>query len=95
MDAAVGHCRRHSAAGLRALTPVGCRLEVLRQIDAAGCLGSLANRLVLRQARLSAGQIGVWDRVLVPLSRRLDRWCGFRFGKSLLAVWRLVAADEA
>ena len=94
MDAAVGHCRRYSAAGLRALTPVGCRLEVLRQIDAAGCLGSLANRLVLRQARLSARQIGVWDRVLVPLSRRLDRWCGFRLGKSLLAVWRRTA-DEA
>jgi len=24
----------------------------------------------------------------VPISRRLDRWLGFRCGKSLLAVWR-------
>jgi len=33
----------------------------------------------------------------VPLSRRLDRWIGFRFGKSLLAVWRQAdaRADEA
>jgi len=88
MDAAVGHCRRYSAAGLRALTPAGCRLEVLDHIDAFGCLASLANCLVLRRARITAGQIRLWDGGLVPLSRRLDRWLGFRFGKSLLAVWR-------
>ncbi len=87
MDAAVGHYRRYTAAGLRALTPAGCRLVVLDRLDAAGCLASLANRLVLRLARPSASQIGLWDRVLVPLSRRLDRWLGFRVGKSLLAVW--------
>jgi SAM-dependent methyltransferase len=88
MDAAVGHHRRYSAAGLRALTPIGCRLEVLDYLDAVGCLASLANRLVLRRAQVSAGQIRLWDGVFVPLSRRLDRWLGFRCGKSLLAVWR-------
>jgi len=88
MDAAVGHCRRYSAAGLRALTPAGCRLDVLHHVDAFGCLASLANRLVLRSDRLTAGQIRLWDCGLVPLSRRVDRWLGFRCGKTLLAVWR-------
>jgi SAM-dependent methyltransferase len=88
MDAAVGHYRRYSAAGLRAVTPVGCRLEVLDHLDAVGCVASLVNRLVLRRTQISAGQVRLWDGGLVPLSRRLDRWLGFRFGKSLLAVWR-------
>ena len=88
MDAAVGHFRRYSAAGLRALTPAGCRLEVLHHVDALGCLASLANCLALRRARPTAGQIRLWDGGLVPLSRRVDRWLGFRCGKSLLAVWR-------
>jgi SAM-dependent methyltransferase len=92
MDAAVGHYRRYSAAGLRALTPAGCRLEVLDHLDAFGCIASLANRLVLRRTQISAGQVRLWDGGLVPLSRRLDRWLGFRFGKSLLAVWRLAGA---
>ncbi len=30
---------------------------------------------------------------LVPLSRRLDRWLGIRFGKSLLAVRRQAEAS--
>ncbi len=94
MDAAVGHFRRYSAAGLRALTPAGCRLEVLDHIDALGCLASLANRLVLRRAQISAGQIRLWDGGLVPLSRRLDRWLGFRCGKSLLAVWSRAARSR-
>jgi SAM-dependent methyltransferase len=98
MDAAVGHYRRYSASGLRALTPAWCRLEELRHVDALGCLASLGNRLVLRRERMTAGQLRLWDGVLVPLSRRLDRWLGFRCGKSLLAVWRRVdaraAADE-
>ena len=92
MDAAVGHYRRYSAGELRALTPPGCGLEVLVQIDSLGCLASLGNRLVLRQEQMTAWQLRLWDGVLVPLSRRLDRWLGFRCGRSLLAVWRCVDA---
>jgi SAM-dependent methyltransferase len=88
MDAAIGHHRRYTMAGLRALTPAGCRLEALRQVDAAGWFASLANRLVLHRAQPTAGQIAVWDGVLVPISRRLDQRLRFRFGKSILAVWR-------
>jgi SAM-dependent methyltransferase len=105
MDAAIGHHRRYTMAGLRALTPrgcgpggcgpggcgsAGCRLERLWQVDAAGWFASLANRLVLHRAQPTAGQIAVWDRVLVPISRRLDRRLRFGFGKSILAVWRRV-----
>jgi SAM-dependent methyltransferase len=90
MDAAIGHYRRYTAATLRALTPAGCQLECLHMLDAVGWLASLGNRLMLHRAQPSAGQIGVWDSVLVPLSRRVDKLIGFRFGKSILAVWRRV-----
>jgi SAM-dependent methyltransferase len=88
MDTAVGHQRRYTRARLRALTPAGCRLERLRHLDSAGFFASLANRLVLRAPRLSPAQVGVWDGVLVPVSRGLDPLVGYRFGRSLLAVWR-------
>ena len=87
MDAAVGHYRRYTAAGLRALTPEGCRLERLILLDSAGFFASLANRLLLRSEQISPGQVRLWDGVLVPVSRVLDRLLFYRFGKSILAVW--------
>jgi SAM-dependent methyltransferase len=86
-DREIGHYRRYSAAALRALAPSGCRLVSCRLLDAAGFFASLGNRLVLRSASPSARQIGFWDKALVPVSRRLDRCLGYRFGKSVLALW--------
>ncbi len=87
MDAAVGHHRRYTAAGLRALTPEGCRLERLIMVDSVGFFASLANRLLLRTEQISAGQVRLWDGVMVPVSRVLDRVLFHGFGKSVLAVW--------
>ena len=50
-----------------------CRLEALLMLDCAGFFASLANRALLAAAMPSKRQIAVWDRVLVPVSRRLDR----------------------
>lgn len=88
MDAAIGHYRRYTTTRLRALTPAACRLERLIQLDAAGFCAALANRFVLHAARLSPHQIRLWDSVLVPMSRILDRLLWHRFGKTVLAVWR-------
>jgi 2-polyprenyl-3-methyl-5-hydroxy-6-metoxy-1,4-benzoquinol methylase len=87
-DSAIGHHRRYSTAALRALTPPECRLEFCRMLDSAGFFASLANRLLLRSANPTHAQVQVWDRALVPVSRRLDRLLGYRFGKSILALWR-------
>ena len=57
-------------------------------LDSVGFFASLANRLLLRSAQPSAAQIGLWDRVLVPMSRVFDRVGGFAFGKSVAVVWR-------
>jgi len=87
-DRAIGHFRRYSRRTLLACTAPGTELLILRYLDSAGVAASLANRVFLRRAQPTAQQIGVWDRWLVPLSRRLDAQLGFRVGKSILAVWR-------
>ena len=56
-------------------------------LDAAGFFLSLGNRVLLRSASPSPQQIAFWDKAVVPLSRVLDRCLGYRFGKSVLAVW--------
>ncbi len=86
-DAAIGHERRYTRATLREAAPEGLRRVRLDYLDAVGFGASLGNRLVLRSAMPSAAQIAVWDRLMVPLSRRLDPWLGFRAGKSVLGVW--------
>jgi SAM-dependent methyltransferase len=86
-DAVIGHQRRYDQAGLRALTPPGCRLEALLMLDCAGFFASLANRLMLCAALPSKRQIAVWDKLLVPISRRLDPATGHKFGKTVVAVW--------
>lgn len=86
-DAAIGHYRRYSAAGLRALTPPGSRLRTCLMLDSAGWLASLANAALLKAAMPSPLQLRIWDGGLVPISRLLDRLTGYRFGKTVVAVW--------
>ncbi|MGY2051619.1 class I SAM-dependent methyltransferase [Methylobacterium sp. JK268] len=86
-DAAIGHERRYTRASLRAVGPAGLRLARLRSLDSVGLLASLANRALLRQAMPTRAQIAAWDRLMVPLSRRIDPLLGYRAGKSVLAVW--------
>ncbi|MEL6063912.1 MULTISPECIES: methyltransferase domain-containing protein [unclassified Methylobacterium] len=86
-DGAIGHERRYTRASLRAAAPEGLRPVRLDYRDAAGFAASLGNRLLLRSAMPTPAQIAAWDRLLVPISRHLDAWLGFRAGKSVLGIW--------
>ena len=86
-DAAVGHHRRYDGASLAALEPPGCRLLTSLMLDCAGLLASLANRVVLSASQPTTRQIAFWDKVLVPISRVLDRPMGHSLGKTVVAVW--------
>jgi len=87
-DAAIGHHRRYNRALMRTMTPPGCTLSTCLMMDSAGLLASLANKVILSAALPSKRQIAVWDRLLVPVSRVLDRVIGYSFGKTIVAVWR-------
>ena len=91
-DAAIGHFRRYTRASLVAslqdAAPATLRVEKLVYMDAAGMLASAANRLLLRSAMPTERQILTWDRLLVPVSRRIDPVLAGRVGKSVLGIWR-------
>jgi SAM-dependent methyltransferase len=88
-DRAIGHFRRYTRASLRATAPAG--LEELRMVylDAVGLLASAGNRLLLNSEMPNTKQILLWDRLLVPVSRTIDRWLGWRVGKTVIGIWRL------
>jgi hypothetical protein len=87
-DQAIGHYRRYDREMLSALTPGNCCLERCLYLDSAGLLLSLGNRVLLRQSMPTLKQILFWDRWVIPTSKILDRLFGFRFGKSILAIWK-------
>jgi hypothetical protein len=87
-DAAIGHHRRYTRADLSALFSPDLEAVKIRYLDSVGIAATLANRLLLRETTPGAAQIACWDRVMVPMSRRLDPVLGYRLGKSVLGVWR-------
>ena len=87
-DNAIGHHRRYDIESLSRAVPSDLQCESVRYLDAVGMLASLANRFLLKQTQPTHAQIQLWDRRMVPLSRRIDPLLGHRLGKSILGVWR-------
>lgn len=87
-DQAIGHFRRYDRAALRAIAPAGLVEERMAYLDSVGMLLSLLNRLCLRSSHPTLRQILFWDRLVVPVSARLDRLLWHTVGKSVVAVWR-------
>lgn len=94
-DASIGHYRRYTKSGLRALLPERCAIECERYLDLVGVLASGANRLLLRSSMPTRSQIELWDRWMVPLSERVDPWLGYRLGKSVLCVFQTPAEQTS
>lgn len=89
-DRSVGHYRRYTRRSLAVLMPPALRELRALYLDSAGCLASLANRIILRQDLPTPNQIALWDRVLIPISRRLDPFVRWTFGRSVLVVYERV-----
>jgi SAM-dependent methyltransferase len=87
-DKAIGHFRRYSLEELKLAIPGELEQISLRYLDSIGYFASLANRLLLRQAMSTEKQILFWDGALIPISQIADPLLGFRFGKTVLGVWK-------
>ena len=87
-DAAIGHVRRYDRSMLRSISPPELRLEQVWYLDSAGLALSAANRLFLHQSMPTKAQIAFWDRVVIPVSRVLDRCLWGSLGKTIVGVWR-------
>ncbi len=87
-DRAIGHFRRYTKESLRETLPCGLKELRLVYLDAAGLLASAGNRLILNREMPGEKQILMWDRLLVPVSRVIDGWLGWRLGKTVLGIWQ-------
>lgn len=94
-DVAVGHVRRYNQATLAAARPSGLVDEKIFYLDSVGLLASLGNRLILRKAEPSRGEIRIWDKGMIPLSRLIDRIASYNIGKTVVAVFRKPAPSTA
>src|SRR5262249_39834675 len=87
-DKAVGHHRRYSRKDVKRLTAPGLEIECVFFLDSLGMLLSMANRLILRSSTPTRGQIRLWDRNIVPISKHIDRIFGIIGGRSIVIVWK-------
>jgi SAM-dependent methyltransferase len=86
-DDALGHLRRYTPASLRgAVEAAGLVPEVVRPVNLLGGLAWWAAVRVGRQARPTPFLVRLYDRVVVPAERALERRVQPRFGQSILCV---------
>jgi hypothetical protein len=87
-DRSIGHYRRYNKEMFQGLTPRGCKAEKLMYLDSLGMATSLVNRFILSQAVPTLRQILFWDQRIIPIAKRFDRLIHYRFGRSLLGIWK-------
>ena len=89
LDALVHHCRRYTAASLRAVVEsAGFEVEALRYCDALGILPWLVMGRLLKRRRFDAGGVHLYDRLGVPLTALVEDRIVPPLGKSLWCVAR-------
>jgi SAM-dependent methyltransferase len=87
-DQAIGHYRRYTLPTLKDALPSELKLIKLKYLDSIGFFASLANKLFLKQNYPSEKQIQTWDRLMIPVSKWMDKIFFHSFGKSILGIWK-------
>jgi len=88
-DRAIGHQRRYTKRSLAtALTDAGLRIERLHYLNAPGLpIWYGAVKLLKRRPKEGLG-LTIYDRALVPVTRRVEKYVRPPFGQSVFAVAR-------
>jgi len=95
VDRSLGHWRRYLPSTLRAaLEKAGYRLERLWWMNLPGILGWFVNNRILRRKEESMGQILLFDRLLVPVTRFFESLVHPPVGLSLIAIAQSGRSDE-
>lgn len=89
-DKAIGHFRRYDKSRLKAAIPSGMKKRKLFYLDGGGFVASIFNKIFLKQAYPTKGQIRFWDKIIIPVSKIADRIIGYSTGKSLIGVWEKI-----
>ena len=89
MDHKVGHVRRYRRPGLSALVSgAGLAVDDVRYVDSLGFFATLAYGVLTSggDGQINRRALRVYDRLIFPLSRLLDRLFSRSFGKNLLLL---------
>jgi len=88
-DRRIGHYRRYSKKELEEkCTAAGFKIVSSRYFDFAGIVPWFVKYRILRSDSLSAGAVTIYDRMVVPLVKRLEALVRVPIGKNILMVIR-------
>lgn len=88
-DQAIGHYRRYNKYSIRKIftsASVATKEVTIMYLDSVGMMASLVNKFLLYQQAPKAGQVFLWDRILVRISKLFDLILFYSVGKSILSV---------
>jgi SAM-dependent methyltransferase len=89
IDKQLGHYWRYTRESMRQLAgTAGFEIKRAHYMNAVGFFGWWANSHIFKREVQSAGQIGIFDRYIVPVSSRLEGLIAPPFGQSLFVVLR-------
>ncbi len=95
-DRKVGHFRRYTPATLRdAARRAGLGVRLARPVNLLGGLAWWAAVRLGKAGSPKSGAVGLYDRVLVPMTRVLDRALPIPFGQSVVGVLQVPADSPA
>lgn len=91
IDARSGHFRRYSSESLAAaILPAGFVVDHIRFVDRLGVVPYWLNYRLLNRAGMPPASAALFDRVFVPLTRKIDGFVGDRLaGKNIVCIARL------
>lgn len=89
-DRAVGHVRRYTKRQLReAMVAAGLEVQEVRYVNMPGLLAWFVGMRLLKMTPGDGPLLAAWDRLVVPLARRLESRFGAPFGQSVFCVARV------
>ncbi len=88
-DRMVGHYRRYSKKDLEEkCRSVGFEIVLSKYFDFAGILPWFVKYKIFRSDKLSPGAVTIYDKIVVPLARRIEALVHVPLGKNILMVVR-------
>ncbi len=96
VDVATGHVRRYTRRSMtQALTDAGLEVVDVRYANSLGLICYYAFTSVLKRQPKTGGTMSIYDRLVVPLVRGMERLIGRPpFGQSVIAVGRVREEPE-
>jgi SAM-dependent methyltransferase len=89
-DRRYGHFRRYTKETLRdKFLDAGLDLQELRYFNMPGLLGWWSTFVLFRRSEAVPGQVGLYDKVVVPIARAIEERITPPFGNSVVAVGRV------